>query len=94
VVTPSSSCSWLRYSVENRLWVPRAAAFYDTLLGEIGAKRMMENEQFIAWSVTDGQPGLGTGPGGTNSALPCFVTRATRSRIADFAALSFQEGSD
>ena len=39
--------------------LPRAAAFYDALLGEIGAKRMMENEQFIAWSVTDGQPGLG-----------------------------------
>src|ERR1700689_1213144 len=39
--------------------LPRAAAFYDALLGEIGAKRMMENEQFIAWSVTDSQPGLG-----------------------------------
>jgi predicted lactoylglutathione lyase len=39
--------------------LPRAAAFYDALLGEIGAKRMMENEQFIAWSVTDNQPGLG-----------------------------------
>ncbi len=32
--------------------LPRAAAFYDALLGEMGAKRMMENEQFIAWSVT------------------------------------------
>jgi catechol 2,3-dioxygenase-like lactoylglutathione lyase family enzyme len=39
--------------------LPRAAAFYDALLGEIGAKRMMESEQFIAWSVTDSQPGLG-----------------------------------
>ena len=39
--------------------LPRAAAFYDALLGEIGAKRMMENEQFIAWSVTDNKPGLG-----------------------------------
>ena len=37
----------------------RAAAFYDALLGEIGAKRMMENEQFIAWSVSQDQPGLG-----------------------------------
>jgi len=26
----------------------RAASFYDALLGEIGAKRMMENEQFVA----------------------------------------------
>jgi predicted lactoylglutathione lyase len=37
----------------------RAAAFYDALLSEIGAKCVMENDQFIAWSVSDGQPGLG-----------------------------------
>jgi catechol 2,3-dioxygenase-like lactoylglutathione lyase family enzyme len=37
----------------------RAAAFYDALLGELGAKRMMENDQFIAWSVKPGAPGLG-----------------------------------
>ncbi len=38
--------------------LPRAAAFYDALLGDLGAKRIMENEQFIAWSVKH-QPGLG-----------------------------------
>ena len=37
----------------------RAAAFYDALLGEVGAKRMMENDQFIAWSVKANAPGLG-----------------------------------
>ena len=37
----------------------RAASFYDALLGEMGAKRMMENEQFVAWSVKSDQPGLG-----------------------------------
>ena len=37
----------------------RAAKFYDALLGEIGAKRFMENEQFIAWSVSPTQPGIG-----------------------------------
>jgi len=37
----------------------RAAKFYDALLGEIGAKRMMENDQFIAWSVRPDKPGLG-----------------------------------
>jgi len=37
----------------------RAASFYDALLGEMGAKRMMENEEFVAWSVKPGQPGLG-----------------------------------
>ena len=39
--------------------LPRAAAFYDALLGEIGAKRMMENEDFVAWSVKPDLPGLG-----------------------------------
>ena len=39
--------------------LPRAAAFYDALLGEVGAKRMMENDQFIAWSVRPAAPGLG-----------------------------------
>ena len=39
--------------------LPRAAKFYDALLGEIGGKRMMENEQFIAWSAGANQPGLG-----------------------------------
>jgi catechol 2,3-dioxygenase-like lactoylglutathione lyase family enzyme len=37
----------------------RAAAFYDALLGDLGAKRMMENDQFIAWSVRPELPGLG-----------------------------------
>jgi len=37
----------------------RAAAFYDALLGEIGAKRMMENDDFVAWQVKPELPGLG-----------------------------------
>ena len=36
----------------------RSAAFYDALLGEIGAKRFMEMETFIAWAVSPGQPAL------------------------------------
>jgi catechol 2,3-dioxygenase-like lactoylglutathione lyase family enzyme len=39
--------------------LPRAAAFYDALLEELGAKRMMESEQFVAWSVRPDLPGLG-----------------------------------
>lgn len=38
--------------------MPRAAAFYDALLGEMGAKRFMDYETFIAWSVKPGQPAL------------------------------------
>lgn len=38
--------------------LPRAAAFYDALLSEIGAKRFMEEEQFIAWAASQEQAGL------------------------------------
>ena len=38
--------------------LPRAARFYDALLGEIGARRMMENERFVAWSVAPDKPAL------------------------------------
>jgi predicted lactoylglutathione lyase len=37
----------------------RAAAFYDALLAELGGKRMMETEQFIAWSAGQQAAGLG-----------------------------------
>ena len=39
--------------------LPRAAKFYDALLAEIGAKRFMESDRFIAWSVSPEAPGIG-----------------------------------
>ena len=36
----------------------RAAAFYDALLGTLGASRMMEAETFIAWTTTPGAPAI------------------------------------
>ena len=36
--------------------IQRAAKFYDALLATIGAKRWMEMETFIAWSVAPDQP--------------------------------------
>jgi len=39
--------------------LPRAAAFYDALLGYIGAKRMMESDRFVAWSVRPDLPAIG-----------------------------------
>ena len=36
----------------------RAAAFYDALLSEIGAKRAMEFDGFIMWGTKPGAPGL------------------------------------
>ncbi len=37
----------------------RASAFYDSLLGELGAGRMMEGDNFVAWSTGPGAPGIG-----------------------------------
>ena len=39
--------------------LPRAAAFYDALLAEIGAKRLMDFGRGIAWGVTMDKPSLG-----------------------------------
>lgn len=36
----------------------KAAAFYDALLGEIGASRFMDNDMFIAWGTDPSQPML------------------------------------
>lgn len=36
----------------------KAVAFYDALLGSIGAGRFMESEQFVAWATGPDQPGL------------------------------------
>jgi predicted lactoylglutathione lyase len=38
--------------------IERAARFYDALLAELGAKRFMETESFIAWSTSPGGPAL------------------------------------
>ena len=54
---------------------------------ELCLKRLLAPERAV---VIERGDALG---GGTNSGPPCFVTRATKSRIADFAAPSFQEGS-
>ena len=37
----------------------KSAAFYDALLGEIGAKRIMEGDTFIAWGSAMDKPSLG-----------------------------------
>ena len=37
----------------------RGAAFYDALLGELGASRFMEGDNFIAWGSSPTAPGIG-----------------------------------
>jgi catechol 2,3-dioxygenase-like lactoylglutathione lyase family enzyme len=39
--------------------LPRAVAFYDALLAEVGAKRFMETDRAIAWAVSPTAPGIG-----------------------------------
>jgi predicted lactoylglutathione lyase len=39
--------------------LPRAAAFYDALLAELGAGRFMEEDSFIAWASSPDKPGIG-----------------------------------
>lgn len=39
--------------------LPRAAAFYDALLAELGAKRVWESDRGIGWGIAEDQPGLG-----------------------------------
>lgn len=61
--------------------IEKAAAFYDALLAEMGAKRMMEADTFIAWAVDPKQPAISvikpydgnaaTNGNGTMVAIPC-----------------------
>jgi predicted lactoylglutathione lyase len=37
---------------------PKAAAFYDALLAELGAKRVMETDKFVLWSAAMNRPGI------------------------------------
>jgi len=39
--------------------LPRAAAFYDALLAELGAKRLWESPRGIAWGVAWDRPSVG-----------------------------------
>ncbi len=39
--------------------LPRAAAYYDALLTEVGAKRLWEFERGIVWGVAQDKPSLG-----------------------------------
>jgi predicted lactoylglutathione lyase len=38
--------------------IERAARFYDELLGELGARRFLETETFIAWSAAPNAPAI------------------------------------
>jgi predicted lactoylglutathione lyase len=37
----------------------RSCAFYDALLGTVGAGRFIESDRFVAWTVSPNRPALG-----------------------------------
>jgi len=39
--------------------LPRAAAFYDAICGELGVGRMMEFDTYIGWGIEGGGAGIG-----------------------------------
>ena len=47
------------YSLLGTNDLARAAAFYDAVLGELGAKRYMEMERLVSWRTSEGSAGLG-----------------------------------
>ncbi len=64
--------------------VQGAGKFYDALLAELGATRMMETDTFIAWSAKPGGPALSvTEPADGN---PCSVGNGVMVAIAMDAA--------
>jgi hypothetical protein len=38
--------------------IERAAVFYDALMAELGAGRILENERFIAWATSPAAPAI------------------------------------
>lgn len=38
--------------------IEKSSAFYDALLGEMGAGRFMESDSFVAWATSPGSPGV------------------------------------
>ena len=56
----------------------RACGFYDALLGELGAKRIMEGERFVAWGTGPQSPSLGVIKPFDGKDLVALITRAVQ----------------
>ena len=59
IPAPKGEMTMIGYVTIGTNDLAKAAKFYDALLAEIGGKRMMETEKFIAWDRGDGGAGLG-----------------------------------
>jgi hypothetical protein len=54
--------------------IASAARFYDQLLAEIGAKRFMETETFIAWATSPQAPALSSSVRGNGLPFPAAAS--------------------
>lgn len=76
----------------------RGAAFYDAIAAELGAKRIMENEQFIAWGPPDGRPGIGLthpfdgNPATVGNGVMVALEAADRAQVDNLHALALRLG--
>ena len=80
--------------------IPRAGAFYDAVLGEIGATRQIDAESFIAWSITPGTPMLGVikpfdgGSATVGNGVMVAVAVDTRDNVDSLHRKAMEAGAD
>ncbi|WP_146910350.1 VOC family protein [Arenimonas daejeonensis] len=78
--------------------IARAAAFYDRLLGEVGAKRFIDSPRFIAWSTGRGKPWFAIAlpydgePAHRGNGLMTGLLAADRAAVARLHALALELG--
>jgi len=78
--------------------LPRAANFYDTLFGEIGAKRLWEFERGIAWGTSPDAASLGImrpfdgKPASVGNGTMAGIKVATRDEVMRVHARALQLG--
>lgn len=76
----------------------RSTPFYDALAAELGAGRMMENEQFIAWGTPGGAAGIGLarpfdgGPATVGNGVMVALAARDRAQVDRLHALALAHG--
>lgn len=79
--------------------LPRAIAFYEKLLGSIGAKRVFENERGVAWGTGAKSPGLGVmkpfdgQPATRGNGTMVALALDSRAKVDAFYALAMSLGA-
>lgn len=78
--------------------LPRASAYYDKLLGELGARRVMDFGRFIVWGTSPNAPGLAVctphdgKPATVGNGVMAAIACATREDVDRMYALALELG--